>query len=174
MVKVLIDLDKEEHEALLEKKETLTWKEFLMCQKDVFDAKKAMGNVEKRTQLERLMDKVNDSGNKTELIKKLGFITSSEMKESMESVVSSHTQEDLKLRHRVKDLEEQLEVFSDRFDKINDRLDNNLDYHNSLDGIFQSYREAITDIRENKEDKPNTLGCRNKNVNHVGGHRQVT
>ena len=145
-----------------------------MCQKDVFDAKKAMGNVEKRTQLERLMDKINDSGNKTELIKKLGFITSSEMKESMENFASSHTQEDLKLRHRVKYLEERLDVFSEHLGIVNDRLDNNLDYHNSLDGIFQSYKEAITDIRKDKEDKIQSLDCRAKNVHHVGGHRQVT
>ena len=175
--RVLIELDDDEHQALNSRKGVMTWKEFLMCQKDVFDAKKAVDGMEKMSQLERIMIKLNDSSSKTETIRRLGFVTGSEVRKIIEDVVRD-------INNEVGQLSKKVTIIDDEVDKngngIDARVNNlirvynkNYDDHEARLTVLEDpfscgdAKSRVGHIGQNQD-------CKNKNVHHVGGHHQVT
>jgi len=145
----MVELDDDEHAQLVKTKSAMTWKEFLLSQKD-----------------ESTNDRLPDGRNQFGDIKKLGFITAKELEQAVTGVVDSQSQDIAKLRNRVISLNEQVEEACVRIDNLDGAIENN-------DGALVKAFNRISDLESPNSCPKERQNRIDKNVHHVGGHHQV-
>jgi len=88
--RILIELDDKEHEELLAKKGSMTWKEFLRTREGLITAKNAIEQIEKKSELHKMLEAIGVSDKKEKEIHGLGFVNNGDLKKALIDVMKKY------------------------------------------------------------------------------------